>query len=151
MFLPYRGPQLGWTSSFLKSFHTSASLWQPGQHKNTNSMFMPQPTVTLNALRLQVHPLSLSQKEVTINASLTHASERYHKTSWCAASSVSLYPHVQHKQNYCLYLLCVSDIPLVPAMADWFCWSTSARSLVTPYHHGDWRQQKCSLSTERVH
>lgn len=96
--------------------------------------------------------LHLSQREVTISASLTHASERYHKTSWCAASVVCL-PHVQHKQNYRLCLQCVkgSDIPLIPAMADWFCWSTSARSLVTPYHHGDWRQQKCSLSTQRVH
>lgn len=31
-------------------------------------------------------------------------------------------------------------IPLIPAMVDWFCWSTSAHSLVTPCHHGDCKQ-----------
>lgn len=32
VFLPYRGPQQGWTFSSLRSSHTSASLWQPDKH-----------------------------------------------------------------------------------------------------------------------
>lgn len=35
-----------------------------------------------------------------------------------------------------------TDIPLGPAMADLFCWSTSARSLATPCHHDGWRWTK---------
>ncbi len=39
-----------------------------------------------------------------------------------------------------LQTVCYIIIPLIPATADWFCWSTSAHSLMTPCHHGDCRQ-----------
>lgn len=61
----------------------------------------------------------------------------YLKQSWGKAVNT---PKDNHKGRLRSFTGRQWFIPLIPAMVDWFCWSTSAHSLETPCHHGDCKQ-----------